>query len=122
MGAGCIAAFGSEPKLSPEFGWGIVAAEFCIAVGCIFCLRAASSAALNLPGRGAEFWLWAAHEQVTKAHATKAYLDNIAAKQALNREVNRRTAAALKRAKQAGICAPLIGTIAGLVAIWITHL
>jgi len=115
-GAGAITAFTGDQLLTKAAGWGLLMALAPLAVGCHYCLRASSTAALNLPGRGAEFWLWASRDDVSETDALAAYLENLAAKQQANNQVNASTAGALRRAKQSGIAAAIVGVAAGLIA------
>lgn len=115
-GAGAITAFTGDQLLTKAAGWGLLLALAPLAVGCFYCLRASSTATLNLPGRGADFWKWASRDDVSEQEALRAYLDNLEAKQAANNQINGRTAGALRRAKQAGIAAAAVGVFAGLAA------
>ena len=71
---------------------------------------------INLPGRGAEFWEWAADQSA--AATFRHYMQNLREKQADNNRLNKRTARMLGLAKTSAIVAPLFAAAAGGAAIW----
>jgi hypothetical protein len=88
-----------------------------LVLGCAFCLHAMMvGAKINLPGRGADFWLWALDPDVTRARILTAYLDNLKERGALNDRVNTRTARALRYAKFCAIAAPPVALLCGGLA------
>lgn len=123
IATGGVTALAGAAPLPIAAGWGLVAATAPLLAGCYFCLLAtgARSYNLNLPGRGAEFWSWAALEGVDQRMVLEAYLGNLRDKQAANNQVNTQTAAALKRAKYAGAATPLVFVLASALAFgWLS--
>jgi hypothetical protein len=120
--AGVTSIAGAAP-LPIAAGWGLVCATAPLLLGCHFCLVATGARThnLNLPGRGADFWTWAAHEAVEDSDVIAAYLANLQVKQAANNEVNAKTAAALKRAKTAGAAAPIVFLVSAGLALAVVN-
>lgn len=101
-----------------EARWATLAAALVLAFGCFACLKAMVPSKVGLPGRGAEFWVWARDELVTEDQMIAQYLGHAEASQAINRITNGQTAAWLSRAKRAGIAAPLAGLLVGAVGLF----
>lgn len=113
--AAATALSGATP-IPVAAGWGLLASVGALGLGCYFCLKATEARALNLPGRGAEFWIWASREDVSEEEAFSAYLKNLEAKQLSNNAVNAVTAGALKRAKRAGALTPAVFVVFSFAA------
>ena len=80
-------------------------------LGAFFCLRALAPATINLPGRSADFWLWAAHPNVKSEEAYEEYLKTLKKKHPLNNALTDRTACALSIARRLGIAAPVVAIV-----------
>jgi hypothetical protein len=121
---GVAAAAGGAAVLSPNgvipvvVGWALIAVVVVLGIGSAFCLIAMQAVPLNLPGRGAEFWLWAMDEAIDGAQASRNYLENLEKKQGQNNVLNKRTSKALARARLCGSVAP----VAALITAWVARL
>lgn len=96
----------------------LIGASLLMLIGSFFCFEAMATVNVSLPGRDAEFWLWAAREDVPREEAFRAYLENLIPKSTQNRNTNRETALALNRAKMCAVLTPLAMLLAGAVAIF----
>jgi hypothetical protein len=112
------AGFFRSDELLQFSRWSMSTSALMLAIGAYFCTKAMSRATINLPGRGAEFWLWAMDERVTIDKAVGAYLSELHQKQDVNRDLNEKTAAALHTAVQVGMWTPAAAVLAGLVALF----
>jgi hypothetical protein len=97
-------------------------AAFALLVGGFLCFIAMESADVNLPGRDAEFWIWANRPDIPRELIFKAYLDNLKQKTNANRQVNQAGAQALMHAKLCGVLTPAIAMLAGGVALLLEFL
>jgi 4-alpha-glucanotransferase len=114
--SGAIASLGPSASLPRPLGWALIAATLVLAVGSSLCLMALRSSRINLPGRSADFWRWAASEDITRRHALDAYLATLETKGASNNKINARTATALKWAKLCSLVLPIAMLTAGWLA------
>lgn len=115
--SGAAAGLTSSTLLPRPAGWALLAATLVFSVGAALCLMAMRSANINLPGRGADFWLWALDEaQVDREKALRAYLANLRDKLAMNNQTNARSAAALTAAKWCAALAPLAALLSAAAA------
>ena len=103
---GAAAALSSNSIIPWAAGWSLGVTAITLSVGSWFCFRAMGTVTINLPGRGAEFWLWAAKEDVGRGAVFTTYLDNLKEKHAVNNSVNERTSKALRTAKVCGMITP----------------
>lgn len=86
-------------------------------LGSYFCVRAMATAEVGLPGRRAEFWLWASDPAVTLDHALQTYLAQAKEVQDINHKVNAASGGALRIAKNMGIASVIAGAMVALV-VW----
>lgn len=115
--SGAVVAFGKQPLLPTAVGFGLGGATITLVIGAWFCFRAMKTETINLPGRGAEFWLWANHPKVDRRAAFVQYLQNLKDKHDQNNEINRRTSRYLRNAKLCGIGVPLAALASGAVPL-----
>jgi len=115
-GSGAVAAFASNPAIPKAAGLALIAVTALLIAACWLCFEAMKTAAINLPGRGAEFWQWSVEVGATPAFV--AYMANLREKQAANTALNARTARALAWSKSCAIAAPPTAIIVGALAIW----
>lgn len=108
------AGFAPDPIVGRPFVAAVAAATIVLMIGCIFCLLAMASGRINLPGRGADFWLWSLTPSVDRPEVLRSYLESMKERAQLNDDLNSRTAGALRRAKQCAIVAPMAAMLAGL--------
>ena len=94
----------------------LIGAALVLFVGSYFCYLAMAPATVNMPGRGADFWLWANEERVTRENVFVTYLQTLKEKTAMNNGVNERGARALFHAKSAGIASPIIALVIGVIS------
>lgn len=95
-----------EALTFPSLGAAIV-----FLIGAFFCLRVLAPADINLPGRTADFWLWASKPNVTFEHACEQYLDNLEKKHHINVKLTERTAKLLNYARLSAIGAPIVAIL-----------
>lgn len=89
--------------LPREFAWALSSAALLLIISAGCCSLATMGRGVNLPGRGAEFWLWAAREEVDREEAFRTYLTNLKEKHEVNRRRNERQANALLAGKIGGL-------------------
>jgi hypothetical protein len=90
-------------------------------IGCLYCYRAMATAKIGLPGKGPEFWTWALdHPDVNLSYVVSQYLEQTRAILEQDRDTNRVTANALKRAKQLGAAALAAALLVALVSCLIS--
>jgi hypothetical protein len=82
--------------------------------GSVYCFKAMASAAINLPGRQAEFWCWAAGPSISFETACVEYLSHLQPKHEMNDAVNLAASMSLRIARGIGIAAPPAATMTGL--------
>ena len=118
--SGATAGFvGSFLTVPDPFAFALFGAAAVFFVGCLFSLWAMRTANVSLPGRGAEFWLWATDPKVTFDHALDSYLKELAGKGDMNLAVNTRAAFHLRSAKRCGAWSPVVAFAFGLGAyLW----
>ena len=117
--SGSATAFSSTVAALPwAAGYGLSVATLCFVVGAYYCFLTMRSATINLPGRGAEFWLWSLHENVDRTDVFRTYLENLKIKTEMNNAVNNSNAKNFRYAKQFGMAAPLFALIVGVIAAW----
>jgi hypothetical protein len=115
--SGALAGFVSQavPRVA---AWGLLAGLVTLVAGSAFCFRVMMSSSVGLPGRGAEFWLWAEREAtVDFHHVLSEYLIQLEKTTAEDRELNKRNVAALRKAKLIGMTVPLTALLGAAAAI-----
>jgi hypothetical protein len=85
-------------------------------IGSAFCVWAMRHADISLPGRAADFWIWAQRPEVTMDHACAEYLRDLDQKMRNNDKINVHGAAWLWRAKICGLVAPAFAVVVALGA------
>jgi len=120
--AGAVAMFSAQPRVAVPLVCALASAIATLAYGTFKCFSVINSAGVNLPGRGAEFWLWAADERVQRVEVFKSYLRELAEKHKVNNSLNESQTASLGRAKLAGIWTPLAALVVGSSAALIQYL
>jgi len=85
--------------------------------GSYWCFKTMDTTPISLPGRKADFWLWALDPQIATVDALRAYLENLQTKTAQNDALNADIVVIMRRAKVAGMCAPLAAIGGALVAV-----
>jgi len=111
--SGAAAGLSQATLIPRPVGWALVATTIVLAAGAAFCIASMRSGAINLPGRGPEFWLWAQHPNLDRAAVLKAYLDNLSAKTETNKKLNAVNGRAYQYAKLCSVAVPLAALIAG---------
>ncbi len=101
--AGTAILLGKIP-IPPPIGVGLLASVVTLLLGSWHCLRAMRPASITLPGRGAEFWIWAQHDDVKFSDAAAQYLKELKDSQNCDRKLNQTCATSLRWAK---LMAPL---------------
>lgn len=115
--AGAVSSFFSKsPAFPATVGWALAAAVLMLLLGTWFCFRVLAPTPISLPGRPAEFWLWSLNEGVTAQQVLVAYLENLEVKTAQNDELNRVMIKTMQNAKLAGMAAPFVALLTGVVA------
>jgi hypothetical protein len=116
-----IASFGSKPAITVDLAVGLSGAVAVLFYGSWQCFKAMSSASLNLPGRDPDFWIWAAENKQTPEELSLEYLKAMVEGSASNNAHNAKSAAALRKAKLAGVIAVPVAAIIGLSAILVPY-
>ena len=114
-----IAAWSKGSVVPPEVGVALATSSIILVLGSWYCFKAMETAEINMPGRDAEFWIWANHEDVPQYQILEKYLEELQEKHALNRGVNVSSARAFHNAKLTGVSVPIGALAAGLVALGI---
>lgn len=109
------AGFLHTAQLPRPLQFALLGATAVLLFGAGNCLAAMKSAAISLPGRDPDFWIWATEESVTREQWIEAYLSNLNGKAKANRDLNKRSARALARAKLCAIAAPLAALLGAVV-------
>jgi hypothetical protein len=115
--SGAVAGLTKSAPLPFATSWALIGLAAALLLGSWFCFRATETSVLSLPGRGAEFWTWAAREDVPRELVLKSYLDNLVPEIQINRKLNAVTAVALSHAKLCGMIAPGVALVAGGAAL-----
>lgn len=116
---GALSIFLGTWSLPIEAAWALSAASALLLGSAVSCTLAIMGGAVNLAGRGAEFWLWAAEKSVTREEAFIAYLQNLEAKHETNKVRNLKQARALMVAKIGGLIAtPIAAAIGASAYFW----
>lgn len=115
--SGAVAGLTKSAPLPFATSWALIGLAIALVLGSWFCFRATETSEISLPGRGAEFWIWAARDDVPRELVLKSYLDNLVPEIQLNRKLNATTAVALSRAKLCGMIAPGAALVAGGAAL-----
>lgn len=108
--------FSRQPSLPMPVGWALLAVVLCLGFGSYWCFRVMRTTPINLPGRTADFWLWAIRPDVTTEAALQAYLQNLLIKNDQNDALSASMSRKLNIAKWAGMLSPLAAVLAGLIA------
>lgn len=117
--AGSIASFAGNLSAMPlAVGWGLLVATILFVVGAYYCFLAMAPASINLPGRDAEFWIWAMRDDIDRIDVFREYLENLKAKTPRNQMVNIKGSSNLNHAKRLGMAAPLFALAVGGLAAW----
>jgi hypothetical protein len=114
---GFIFGITQESMLPPALLASLFAATVMLTLGALTCFYAMQTAVFNLPGRQAEFWLWADSPKIKVDDAYREYLRNLQNKHGLNDGVNFQTSLALRRARMLGVFTPVSALIAGFVVV-----
>jgi hypothetical protein len=114
--AGVAATIPAKAILPSPLGWCLVVSVLILSLASWHCFKALGKSAINLPGRGAEFWLWAAAAPDAREEVFRLYLSDLEEKQDLNRALNKRQTDHLGVAKLSATLTPLAALITGLLA------
>ncbi|WP_454655114.1 hypothetical protein [Bosea beijingensis] len=88
---------------------GAAAAALVLAIGCFFCMQTVRSAKVGVPGKGADFWMWALRDDVSEEALLTAYLNYSDEAQKQNYRVNDHSTRCLKIAKRLGVASIIVG-------------
>jgi hypothetical protein len=117
--SGGTVTFTSHAPFSRSLALALAAATMVLVVGAAFCLRAMRSGVISLPGRPADFWLWAMGPDVNQHDWSRKYLDNLAEKASLNEKLNAGSARALQLAKFCALILPIATAAGGAAGIFL---
>lgn len=109
--AGAVSTLPSQ--ISIPLTCSLVGAASMLAFGAWQCFSVIAGADINLPGRGADFWLWAAGTNKDRVEVFKEYLTTLAEKHQTNNRLNERQTKILRRAKLSGILSPIVALVFG---------
>jgi hypothetical protein len=115
---GAVAAWAGTTVVPHAAAWALGSAVPVAFVAALFCFFAMRTSKLSLPGRDAEFWLWALEPRVKRKDVFVAYLKNLRDKNGQLARLNKRTGYALRGAKISGMLLPLIALTVGLGTMW----
>jgi hypothetical protein len=111
------AIFFTTAPIPKAYGCTLIGIAVPLMAGALCCFVSMWGADIHLPGRKADFWLWAMKPEVEAKAAYAAYLDRLLEGQATNTALNRRMAKWLDYAKRCGVLAPFVGLVALFVGI-----
>lgn len=100
----------AEPEALLPSRWGIATAGILIVIGAFACMMAMRPGDVALPGRGADFWLWAL-DGGTSDEVSVAYMQAQIERFASNRRLNQRNDRWLRWAKGMGLLAPIAAAL-----------
>ncbi|RUZ54102.1 hypothetical protein, partial [Mesorhizobium sp. M7A.F.Ca.CA.004.05.2.1] len=112
-GAGFASVIVPHTLIQTPLAWSLAAATLAMVYSAWQCFRVISPRIINLPGRGADFWLWAADATGTREEVFRQYLKVLAEKHEINKSVNESQASALRWAKLGGILSPMVALVVG---------
>jgi hypothetical protein len=115
------AIFVTAAPIPKVFAWAPIGIAVPLVVGAYCCFVSMWSADIHLPGRKADFWLWAMRPDVETKAVYQAYLDRLVEGQATNTALNKQMAKWLDYAKRCGVLAPALGLMTLLVAVVVRH-
>ncbi|MBR0752513.1 hypothetical protein JQ604_09970 [Bradyrhizobium jicamae] len=115
-GAGVI-LLSAQSGYPRALGFGLIGFAAPLVFGAVLCVATIWPAAVNLPGRDPDFWLWATHDGVQAQDVYRSYLEALAPKAKQNVELNLRMSRLMLVAKIAGIAAPLLGAFGAAIAM-----
>lgn len=101
-------ATGHVPRV---FGIVLIGLAVPLLAGAQCCFVSMWTATMHLPGRGADFWLWAMRPEVESKSVFEAYLKRLDDGHATNRALNTRMAKWLDYAKRLGVLAPFVALV-----------
>lgn len=118
LGSGAASAFvasiGQIALIPSVFTFPLLAATVMFAFGAFSCLKVVETKKFSLPGRDAEFWLWASRDDVEAPVAYREYLTSLQVMYIANVALNNIEAVKLNYARQCGIAAPIAGVALGI--------
>ena len=118
---GALSVFLDSWSLPIEVAYSLSAASLLLLSAAIACTFAIMGEPVNLPGRGADFWLWAADKTVEREEVFQSYLRNLNEKHQVNRRRNDKQANALLAAKIGGLTALPVAVLVGATTYVIRH-
>lgn len=107
--AGSVSTVASSLPLSVALG----SATVSMFAAAVFCFRVIETTAINLPGRGAEFWLWGLDTPENRETVFRQYLTTLSDKHEQNNKANARQAKALRHAKWCALATIPVAAVAG---------
>lgn len=116
VSGGAAIVFGPASALPKALGIGLLAFAAPLVVGAVFALLAGWPSDVNLPGRDADFWLWANEDNIDFPRAFRAYMETLSEKTRSNSALNLRLARRAYIAKLLGAAAPFVALAAALIA------
>ncbi len=113
---GAVEGLSTSTLLSTSSGLGLMFASFVFGYGSWKCFRTMRISKISLPGKPAEFWLWAQDSAIEKADFVGTYLQQLHDSNQVNDELNRRMSSDLSAAMNAGLAAPVVAVSIGALA------
>lgn len=114
LSGGAAILFSTVTSFPRPLGFGLFGFAAPVVIGAVFCMIAVWPSDINLPGRKADFWIWA--NDVSSEEAYIAYLRNLAIKEAQNSDLNAKCGRFMLLAKLMGVAAPIAAIAACALA------
>lgn len=115
ISGGAAIVLPKSTEIPLQLGYGLLGFGVTLVIGAILCLAAVWPSDVNLPGRKADFWLWAMESDPNLVF--QRYLENLQQKEIQNSKLNARCAKLMMAAKCLGVLSPIIAFCFALASI-----
>jgi hypothetical protein len=112
--SGFVASIAHDGAIPDVLTFPLLGATIMFVLGTYNCFKTLETARVNLPGRTADFWLWASSDKITSVKAFQEYLTVLQSKHALNDSLNLNCALSVRKARQYGLAAPVVAVAIGI--------
>jgi hypothetical protein len=114
--SGFAAGFSGAAFVPWPMALALLASAVALITGCYFCVIAMKPADICLPGRDADFWIWATSDDRSMKAIAGKYIHSLDESNKVNDVILEKSSAGLKKAKWLGLLAPLAAILVGLAA------
>jgi hypothetical protein len=112
--SGFVAGLNSDSIVPAELAAALFVAVLMFFAGIMLCFRAMKLVDINLPGRTADFWIWADGPSLDATKAYREYLQELDQKHATNDKVSNYASIKLAWAKRIGLWTPMVSAAGGI--------